>query len=40
MEHGLREHFKKATAKKKFDQKDLEAGCQFVKTQPLGRRVA
>jgi hypothetical protein len=40
MEHGLREHFKKATAKKRFDQNDLKAGRQFVKTHSLGRRVA
>jgi hypothetical protein len=31
MEHGLREHFKEAVAKRKFDQNDIEAGREFVK---------
>jgi len=30
MEHGLREHFKEAVAKKKFDPNDVEAGREFV----------
>ena len=32
MEHGLREHFEEVTAKKKFDQNDVEAGREFVKS--------
>jgi hypothetical protein len=32
MEHGLREHFAAAVAKKKFDPNDVEAGREFVKT--------
>ncbi len=32
MEHGLRDHFKEATAKKKFDADDLAAGRAFVKS--------
>lgn len=32
IEHGLRDHFKEAVAKKKFDPNDVEAGRAFVKT--------
>jgi hypothetical protein len=32
MEHGLRNHFKEAAAKKKFDQNDLAAGRAFVQS--------
>lgn len=31
MEHGLREHFKEAVAKKNYDPNDVEAGREFVK---------
>jgi uncharacterized protein DUF6448 len=32
MEHGLRDHFKEAAAKKKFDRNDLAAGRAFVQS--------
>jgi hypothetical protein len=31
MEHGVREHFKEALAKKKFDKNNIEAGREFVR---------
>ena len=31
MEHGVREHFKEALAKKKFDKNNVEAGREFVR---------
>lgn len=32
IEHGVREHFKEALAKKKFDKNNVEAGREFIRT--------